>query len=53
MSDNLYNINMERAVLSAVIFDPEIFEGVMVKLKPKDFYATISPTPIQCDGGAI
>ncbi len=35
MSDNLYNINMERAVLSAVIFDPEIFEGVMVKLKPK------------------
>jgi len=38
MSDSLYNINIERAVLSAIIFDPEIFEDILVKLKPKDFY---------------
>jgi len=29
MSDNLYNINIERAVLSAIIFDPEIFEDIL------------------------
>jgi len=34
----LYNINIERAVLSAIIFDPEIYEEVAAFLKPKDFY---------------
>ncbi|HGZ70506.1 MAG TPA: replicative DNA helicase, partial [Nitratifractor sp.] len=34
----LYNINIERAVLSAVIFDPEIYEEVAAFLKPKDYY---------------
>jgi replicative DNA helicase len=36
--DNMYNLNIERAVLSAIIFDPEIFEEIASKLKPNDFY---------------
>jgi len=36
--DNMYNLNIERAVLAAIIFDPEIFEEVAAKLKPHDFY---------------
>ena len=36
--DNMYNLNIERAVLSAIIFDPEIFEDIASKLKPHDFY---------------
>jgi replicative DNA helicase len=36
--ENLYNLNIERAVLSAVIFDPEIFEETAARLKPEDFY---------------
>ncbi|MDD3500469.1 MAG: replicative DNA helicase [Sulfurovum sp.] len=34
----MYNLNIERAVLSAIIFDPEIYEEVAAKLKPHDFY---------------
>lgn len=36
--ENMYNLNIERAVLSAVIFDPEILEDIAAKLKPHDFY---------------
>ncbi len=36
--ENLYNLNIERAVLSAIIFDPAIFEEVAARLKPEDFY---------------
>ncbi|MBD3791730.1 MAG: replicative DNA helicase [Campylobacterales bacterium] len=36
--ENMYNLNIERAVLSAIIFDPEIYEEVAAKLKPHDFY---------------
>jgi replicative DNA helicase len=36
--DNMYNLNIERAVLSAIIFDPEIFEEIAAKLQPHDFY---------------
>ena len=36
--ENMYNLNIERAVLSAVIFDPEILEDVASKIKPHDFY---------------
>jgi len=36
--DNMYNLNIERAVLAAIIFDPEIFEEVASKMKPQDFY---------------
>jgi replicative DNA helicase len=36
--ENLYNLNIERAVLSAIIFDPEIFEETAARLKPEDFY---------------
>ncbi len=34
----LYNLNIEKAVLSAIIFDPEIYEEVASHLKPHDFY---------------
>ena len=36
--DNMYNLNIERAVLSAITFDPEIFEDIASKLEPHDFY---------------
>ena len=36
--ENLYNLNIERAVLSAILFDPEIVEDVATRLKPEDFY---------------
>jgi len=36
--ENMYNLNIERAVLSAIVFDPEIFEEIASKLKPQDFY---------------
>ena len=34
----MYNLNIERAVLSAIIFDPEIYEEIAAKLHPHDFY---------------
>ncbi len=34
----LYNLNIERAVLSAIIFEPDIFEEIAAYLKPSDFY---------------
>ncbi len=34
----MYNLNIERAVLSAIIFDPQIFEEIAAKLQPHDFY---------------
>ena len=34
----MYNLNIERAVLSAIIFDPQIFEEIAAKLKYQDFY---------------
>ncbi len=36
--EELYNLNIEKAVLSAIIFDPEIYEEVVSFLKPTDFY---------------
>lgn len=36
--ENLYNLNIERAVLSAIIFDSNIFEEIASRLKPEDFY---------------
>ena len=36
--EHLYNINIERAVLSAIIFDPETYEEIASKLYPWDFY---------------
>jgi len=36
--EELYNLNVERAVLSAIIFDPEIYEDIAAHLKPEDFY---------------
>jgi len=38
MFDALNSVNLEKAVLSSVIFDPTTFEGVAERLKPKDFY---------------
>jgi replicative DNA helicase len=36
--DNMYNLNIERAVLSAIVFDPEIYEEIAAKLNYQDFY---------------
>lgn len=36
--DNLHNINIERSVLSSIIFNPNLFEDIASKLKGKDFY---------------
>ena len=38
MEAHLYNLNIERAVLSSILFDPAIFEDVAATLKPSDFY---------------
>jgi replicative DNA helicase len=35
---NLYNLDIERGILSAIIFDGKVFEDVAAILKPKDFY---------------
>jgi len=34
----MYNLNIERAVLSAIIFDPETYEEIAAKLLSHDFY---------------
>lgn len=36
--DNLYNINIERSVLSSILFHPSSFEETASILKPRDFY---------------
>jgi replicative DNA helicase len=36
--ENMYNLNIERAVLSAIIFDPETYEEIAAKLSSHDFY---------------
>lgn len=36
--NNLYNINIERSVLSSILFNPATFEDVATELKPRDFY---------------
>jgi replicative DNA helicase len=36
--DNIYAINIERAVLSSIFFNPEVIEDILGILKPKDFY---------------
>ncbi|MCH9813180.1 MAG: replicative DNA helicase [Epsilonproteobacteria bacterium] len=39
MNENqLHNLNIERAVLSSILFDPVLFEDVTSKLKSTDFY---------------
>jgi len=36
--DNIYSLNIERAVLSSIVFDHEIIEDILGVLKPSDFY---------------
>ncbi len=36
--DSVYSINIERAVLSSILFNPEEIEEVLGILKHKDFY---------------
>lgn len=38
MNDTLHNINIERAVLSSIIFDPSTLEDVAAKITANDFY---------------
>ena len=36
--DSIYALNIERAVLSSILFDPELIEDVLGIVKPTDFY---------------
>ena len=36
--EKLYNLNIERAVLSSIILDPQTYEDIASKLNPQDFY---------------
>jgi len=36
--DNLHNINIERSVLSSILFNPASFEEVASEIKSRDFY---------------
>ncbi len=36
--DNLHNINIERSVLSSILFNPASFEETASAIKAKDFY---------------
>ena len=36
--DSIYSINIERSVLSSILFDQEIIEDILGILKPKDYY---------------
>ena len=36
--DNIYSLNIERAVLSSILFDQDIIEDILGVLKPSDFY---------------
>ncbi len=38
MKNSLYNLNIERSILSLIIFDPSTFEEVISILKAEDFY---------------
>ncbi|MBN2824789.1 MAG: hypothetical protein JXQ76_05665, partial [Campylobacterales bacterium] len=38
LQENLYNLNIERAVLSSILFDPNTYEEVAAKLSSQDFY---------------
>ncbi|MDA3908193.1 MAG: replicative DNA helicase, partial [Sulfurimonas sp.] len=38
MTDNLHNINIERSVLSSILFNPATFEEVAASIKARDFY---------------
>jgi len=36
--DNIYLLNIERAVLSSILFDHDVIEDILGVLKPSDFY---------------
>ncbi len=38
MGNQLQNLNIERAVLSSIIFEPSVYEDIAAALKPEDFY---------------
>jgi len=38
VEEHLYNLNIERAVLSTIIFDPVQYEDIAAQLRPEDFY---------------
>lgn len=38
MQAHLYNINVERAILSSILFDPRIYEEVASVIEHRDFY---------------
>jgi replicative DNA helicase len=46
--NQLHNLNIERAILSAIIFEPTLYEDVAAKLSPEDFYLPDHQVIFQC-----
>jgi replicative DNA helicase len=46
--NQLHNLNIERAILSAIIFEPTLYEDVASKLSPEDFYLPDHQVIFQC-----
>ena len=46
--NQLHNLNIERAILSAIIFEPTLYEDVASKLSPGDFYLPDHQVIFQC-----
>jgi len=38
MTDTMYNLNIERGLLSAIIFDPELLDDLVSRIDSTDFY---------------
>lgn len=38
MENQLYNLNIERAILSSILFEPTIYESIAGEIKPESFY---------------
>ncbi len=46
--NQLHNLNIERAILSAIIFEPTLYEDVASKLSAEDFYLPDHQVIFQC-----
>lgn len=50
MENQLQNINIERAVLSSIIFDPATYEDIAAKIAAEDFYLPMHRTIFEAMG---
>ena len=45
--EKLYNLNIERAILNSIIFEPSLFEEISSTITPSDFYLPAHSNIIQ------